>query len=393
MGQASGSIKERTVLFISHKATLYGAERCCLDLILNLPPRIKPIVIVPGTGPFLDIIRKNKIDYYVMHFRGWWHKKFRLLYMPRVFSNLLAARKILRMLNGRKIQMVYSNTLYSPIGAFLAYALDVPHLWHAHEFVHLNHSDKFDFGSKFSMSFVDRFSAKIICTSGAHKADLASYIAPGKISIVHNGVAEKPRSERSRSPEKEYIILMIGSLTKNKGHADALRAFKVLLGRGIKAKLTIVGSGDDRYVSDLKALQEDCGLAGHVFWEGFRENPDDYIRAADVLLLCSRFETFGRVAIDAMSLGCPVIASNNGGRADIIDAGVNGLTYDHGDYEGLAEKILMLIRDKDLAIRIAENALATFRERFTTDRYVNNVVSVIDEIMNSTEKRSEAKTG
>ena len=392
MRQVSGPIKERTVLFISHKANLYGAERCCLDLILNLPERLKPIVIVPGTGPFLDIIKKNKIDHYVIHFRGWWHKKFRLLHIPRVFLNLLTARKILRMLTGRKIQMVYTNTLYSPIGAFLAYALDVPHLWHTHEFVHLNHSDKFDFGPKLSMRFVNRFSDKIICTSGAHKADLANYIEPAKINIVHNGVDEKPLSRRSRGAENEYSLLMIGSITKNKGHADAILALKELLGRGVKAKLTIVGNGDNQYVNYLKALQANCGVASHVCWEGFRENADDYIRAADVLLLCSRFETFGRVAIDTMSLGCPVIASNNGGTADIIDVSVNGLTYDHGDYEGLAQKILMLIHDKELGARITENALVTFREQFTTDRYVNNVVSVIDEIMNSTETHAEVKT-
>jgi len=389
MGQASGSIN---VLFISHKANLYGAERCCLDLILNLPERFKPIVIVPGPGPFLDILKKNKIDHYVIHFRGWWHKKFRLLHMPRIFLNLLTMRKILKMLKGRKIQMVYTNTLYSPVGAFLSYALNVPHLWHAHEFVHLNHNDKFDFGKKLSMSFVNRFSNKIICTSRAHKADLVRYIKPDKISIVHNGVAEKPLSRRSFGQENEYRLLMIGSITKNKGHIDALRALKELLGCGVQAKLTIVGNGDESHVNDLKALQEDCGLASHVFWEGFRENTDEYIRAADVLLLCSRFETFGRVVIDAMSSGCPVIASNNGGTADIIDDGVTGLTYDHGDYKGLARKIMKLICDEDLTGRIAENALATFRERFTTDRYVNNVISVVDEMMNSAEKRIEAKT-
>jgi glycosyltransferase involved in cell wall biosynthesis len=386
-----GKIKECTILFISHKANLYGAERCCLDLILNLPERIKPIVIMPGTGPFLDIIKKNKIEYYVIHFMGWWHKKFRLLYMQRAFLNLFISHKILMMIKGRKIQMVYTNTLYSPIGAFLATALNVPHLWHTHEFVHLNHGDHFDFGQKISMAFVNRFSDLVLCTSKAHQADLSRFIEPAKIRVVHNGVDRKSIGYgRGSHDHRDYKILMIGSITENKGHTDAIRALHALIQNGLKITLTIVGDGNQKYIRQLKLLQERSGLAGHIRWEGFKINTDNYISDSDILLMCSRFETFGRVVIEAMSFGCPVIASNAGGISDILDDGVNGFTYDHGDFETLTRKIMMLLKNKELYAQISNNALRSFNEKFTKDRYVREMVHLLDDVIAS-DKRLEKR--
>jgi glycosyltransferase involved in cell wall biosynthesis len=74
----------------------------------------------------------------------------------------------------------------------------------------------------------------------------------------------------------------------------------------------------------------------------FTENPQSYYEQADIVLVCSQCEALGRVTIEAMKMGLPIVASNQGGNLELIQEGYNGYTYQLGNPTDLANKILQL---------------------------------------------------
>lgn len=387
----------KTILFVSHSALLYGAERCLLDLVLNLPARIHPVVLLPSHGPLTDVLSENDIDYYVVPFRGWTGRKWCFLKTAyRFLSNIGAYIKILRTLKTLQIDMVYINTLCAPIGALLSISFRVPLVWHFHEFVSRDSGIKFDYGIDISMKAVCKYADLVVCNSKALKKNISQFIPAEKISVVYNGMLNKLDNKslsgsKRLQPGKTTSLVIIGSIENNKNQADAIKAVNELVKMGKNVELKIVGNGDAAYIRNLKNIVIEMGVTGRIKWEGFRENVTDYYISADIALVCSQFETFGRVVVEAMSTGCPVVATNTGGIPEIINNGYNGLLYKPGDFCGLAINIANLIDDDKLYSQISKNAIDSSYSRFDREKYVEALVGLCDAVMTETRRTTKEK--
>jgi glycosyltransferase involved in cell wall biosynthesis len=376
-------VDHKRVLFITNSSSIGGAQQCLLDLILSLPERIKPVIIVSKEGPFLNIIKQNNIEYYIIPFRGWWYSRFRIKFIERLFNNLISIIRIYIKIKNLDIRLVYSNTLYSPIGGILSAILRLPHIWHIHEFPHLNEIQKFDFGLNWSMSFVNKNSNFVICPSLALKQALTFYITENKIICIHNGVVCNNDKQFSRknfqsSINNNITILIIGSIIEFKGQHDAILAIEQLIKKGKKVNLIILGEGDTDYVNDLKFKTKVLEIENNISWEGFKSDVYTYLSKADLLYVCSKFESFGMVIVEAMSVGCPVIATKTGGIPEIIINGYNGMLYDIGDVESLVDKTIKLIENKDLYQEISKNSITTCNNYFDLEDYSEKIIKKID---------------
>jgi glycosyltransferase involved in cell wall biosynthesis len=373
------------ILFVSSSASFGGAQQCLLDLMANLPIYFNPIVILPRKGRFLDKVIESNIKYYLIPSRGWWYSRFRIKCLERLANNLFAIGRIFFTVKSLKIKLVYTNTLYSPVGACVAKLLKVPHIWHVHEFTHLNYIQKFDFGLKRSMSFVNKNSDILICPSDSSKTDLSTHIPSEKIRFVHNGIELLDQPEqilhnvRSIHEDQEFKILIIGTIIDFKGQVDAILAIAELIKNRRKVKLLIIGDGEKKYVDYLKRMADKIGVSNIISWEGHQNDVNEYILSASLLYVCSKYETFGMVIIEAMSKGCPVIASRTGGILEIIEHGKNGFLYDCGDIKSLVETTELLITNKKLYSTISKNSFLTCQKNFSRSKYVGEIVTIIHE--------------
>ena len=89
---------------------------------------------------------------------------------------------------------------------------------------------------------------------------------------------------------------------------------------------------------------------------------------ADIILVCSRNEAFGRIILEAMLLRKPVIATNSGGTPELIKDGFNGLLYEVGNYHQLAEKIEYLIEHNHKMEELGEHGYAFAKKEFTKEK-------------------------
>jgi glycosyltransferase involved in cell wall biosynthesis len=155
----------------------------------------------------------------------------------------------------------------------------------------------------------------------------------------------------------EKLITAVGRLTSQKGFDDLIRAFPIILKYAPNARLLLIGDGYMR--SELQELAQYEGVASRITLAGFISDPDliDAIKSSDVIVVPSRFEPFGIIALEAMAAGVPVVVSRVGGLAEIVQDTVDGLEVDPNKPESIAEATVRIILDDDLAEELA--AMAT----------------------------------
>lgn len=170
-------------------------------------------------------------------------------------------------------------------------------------------------------------------------------------------------------------IVFVGRFDRHKGGDVVIDAMAKLRSVQPDCRLTMAGpdtgvmggSGHRTHLKDyIDARMPGAIEEGSIEWAGHLppERLADLRRRALVTVVCSRYETFGLTAVEAMALGCPVVASRVGGIPEIIQHERNGLLCRAGNAEDLAEKILMLLRNPELAARLGRQAAIDAEERY-----------------------------
>jgi glycosyltransferase involved in cell wall biosynthesis len=141
----------------------------------------------------------------------------------------------------------------------------------------------------------------------------------------------------------------------------------------------LVGDGELR--GELEAQARRLGLAPHVRFAGWRDNVAEVLALADVFVLPSESEGFGRVLVEAMAMGRPVVATNVGGIPDIVLDGETGLLVEPADPAALASAVGALLDEPARAARLGAAGRARAESTFSLGAHVDAVERVYDEII------------
>ena len=169
------------------------------------------------------------------------------------------------------------------------------------------------------------------------------------------------RTELGFSPEDE-IILCVGELLPNKNQSMAIRAMAEVVKSRPRAILLLAGNGPER--ENLEALVSVCGLEDHVRFLGYCTTLECYQRIADVSVSCSIREGLGINLIEAMLTENPVIGTHNRGHDELIADGENGYLVNINDVNGLAERMIYLLTDRQGAIEMGHRG-SKIAKRYT----------------------------
>lgn len=193
---------------------------------------------------------------------------------------------------------------------------------------------------------------------------------------------DKPTDQR----HSRITLLYVGRLTQEKGVHTCIQALGMMSNSATNKpiNLMIVGSGDSEYETYLRNLAMDKQVGEQVEFLGARpksELPGIY-RDGDIFLFPSIWpEPFGRVLVEAMAAGLPVIGTTVGGAAEILIDGVNGLTFTPDEPESLAAQITRLIEMPELRMRLADAGRKMAVEKFDLHRMVSEIEIYITSIV------------
>ncbi|GBG57982.1 glycosyl transferase [Sporomusaceae bacterium FL31] len=172
-----------------------------------------------------------------------------------------------------------------------------------------------------------------------------------KVKVIYNPVdcdkiAKLARVEDVAAQYECPIVMGVGRLSYEKGFDILIRAHAILLAKGIRHKLIIIGDGDDRV--NLEALIKHLCIEDTVELLGYKENPYIWMKNATAFVLSSRFEGLPTVLIEAMALGIPIVATDCMGSREVLDDGKYGLIAPMEDPATLADIIGSVLKNKNM---------------------------------------------
>jgi glycosyltransferase involved in cell wall biosynthesis len=140
-------------------------------------------------------------------------------------------------------------------------------------------------------------------------------------------------------------------------------------------------NGSQHSLAELQQLATDLGVCERVGFTGFIDDPDEAMRALDVVVHAStQPEPFGLVIVEGMATGRAVIVSARGGAAELITEGIDALAHSSGDAVSLARCILRLAIDANLRERLGQRARATAERRFDRERLASELIPIYQSV-------------
>jgi glycosyltransferase involved in cell wall biosynthesis len=378
--------KRTKLLFVSHAAELGGAEQGLIDLAAHLGPCACEVLLF-ADGPLRGALQHKGVTVHVLPGGRGVLGLRRGTGVERVAAALPATLGLsLRLAwRARRYRLIYANSQKAAGVAMLAGLLcGRKIIWHLHDILDAAH---FALVQRRAMALASRVLAHrvIVVSEAARKAYLQSGGGAGRVRVVYNGVdprafdtlAEKPRAalRDALGLPQGKLIGLFGRITPWKGQRVLIEALPLLPG----VRAIIVGAalfGEDQEEAALRDLARRIGVADRVDFLGYRADTPLLMRAADLVVHCSTApEPFGRVIVEAILAGTPVIAADSGASREILGDAENWLARPN-DPHTLAAKISAMLTG---AWDIAPLRARIYRE-FTLPRMAARIEAILAEM-------------
>lgn len=214
-------------------------------------------------------------------------------------------------------------------------------------------------------------------------------VSSEKIALIHNGIdlerytistEDDRKNARFRNElEDKATIGIIARLSDVKGHEYLIRAFKKVLDQGRDCQLLIVGEGNMR--NKLFALASRLEICDKVCFRPSVLPTKGILDAIDVFCMPSLKEGLGLAVAEAQAVGIPVIASNVGGLPTLVKDGQTGILVEPKNDDQLAQAIIKLLKDKELADCLTQNARKFIEENFSLGLMVDKIEAVYAKVL------------
>jgi len=362
----------RVAAVFNEKIVVGGGEISFTDLIYGLPEHsIQPVVFVPGKGEVEQKFDRSQFE--VVLYRSPQIRPHSIL------SAIAATLRLYMQFKEKEIDIVHTNgarcTFFAGAAAKLA---GIPCLWH----VRVIERDK----------ILDRIRGWlvdcVIVNSGSVATIMKPFLAKKKaVRIVYNGLdLKKFYDAKPVNLRKEFDldtapnILSVGRLTGWKNIGDLIEACRILKERNVQFNCLIVGEAlaDEKdYEQVLKELVTKYELT-NVHFSPWRDDVPSVMKAASVFVLPSSQEAFGRVIIEAQASGCPVVATDHGGPAELINHEKNGLLVPVRDVKKIADAIERFLKDTEFSEQIAQQALQDVN-KYSIEEHIRQIGEIYRE--------------
>jgi len=299
------------------------------------------------------------------------------------------AQRVARIIKDEAIDLIHHNNSLNRASVLAARLAGVPHICHVRK-LH-------------DLPFVDRYLARsvdffIYISRAVEQCYRSQGIPASKGQVVYNPINIKAFTQADHSAElrtelgltdQNLLISNVGRLDWWKGHDDFLRAIAEVTRSQPNAKALVVGACDSApenqaYYQGLQQLVTDLGLSRHVIFTGFRTDIPRIMAASDIVVhSASEPEPFGRVIVEAMAAGRPVVATAAGGVLDIVEDRVTGLLVPPRNAALMAKAIQQLLQDREQAETMGQRAQQRAQERFSIKQHVTAIQRIYQEVLAS----------
>jgi glycosyltransferase involved in cell wall biosynthesis len=207
---------------------------------------------------------------------------------------------------------------------------------------------------------------RVIVLSTQWSKKLSIMIEPARIKVIPNPVDIPLENYRIMAKDMQCIkILFMGKLVEKKGVYDLISIAERLVVKYQNVKFVLAGTGE---TEKIKIILKQKGLEPYFELPGWVENKDFYYKEADIFVLPSYVEALPMVILEAASYGLPIVSTTVGAIPEVIESKKSGFLLEPGAVEGFAEKLGMLLEDKEMRRRMGETARQQMTRCFAKEK-------------------------
>ena len=386
-------LENRLVALIQRSAEIDGSAISGLtvaEAVLAGGGRVH--VVFGADGPIIDQYKALGCQTSISPHGQWLQKSAGMLRAARrLYRDWIASTRILTILKKIEPDLIYVNSLVGWAGALASRKLKTPLVWHLRELFADVGGEAYppSIGGKFFVRReVKRLSDRVVVVSTAVAEQVLASEITGTISLIPNCLPdsftacdslERPQVRQDLGIEQsDFVVGAVGSIRHVKGFDVLVKALALLIGRP-SLQLVIAGAGPR---AELAELATQLGVLDKLRLLGPLQPIRPFYNACDIVCIPSRSESFGRVAVEAMSCGLPIIATNVGGMRDTIVHQETGLHIEPDSPEQLGHAIMRLHGDAALRKSLATAGRRRFQELFTQTPIRRKLVETMSEALN-----------
>jgi glycosyltransferase involved in cell wall biosynthesis len=220
-----------------------------------------------------------------------------------------------------------------------------------------------------------------------------------KIAVIRNGV-DLTRFDDLPAPtmlrrelglaDDTPLVGVVSRLTRLKGLEHFLEAAAIVRSRVPAVHFVVVGETspvDLEYLDDLREYAARCGVAGHVTFTGLRTDVPAVLAGLTVSVMPSLNEALSNVVLESMAAGAPTVATRVGGTPEAVNDGVTGILVPPADSAALADAIVQLLNDRQLAAHLGHSARARIAEHFSVRRMVRATEELYTDLLERKQRK------
>ena len=359
-----------------------GSEKAMVETIQSLVENgIEIYAIFPNEGKIIELVRPFCRETHVI-FYEWWALPVKVSFVRKIkflYRALESSFAFKRYIEKNNIDVVVTATLTFPQAALGAFFASKKHIWYIHEFGKEDHGLQFIFGERLSCWMMNTLSTRILVNSKIVFKKFSELIPSKKMEILY-GAIDIPRIEVNEISNPTFNLIILGRIAPGKRQEDGILALANLNKRGIPARLKLIGTSDETYLRYLKDVIAAKEMSKFVEFVDFTDDPFEYLRQSDVVIVPSRLEAFGRVTIEAMKCGKPVIASDTGASPELIVEEWNGMLYPYSNVTELSSKLERLYNDRSLRQSMSRNALKWSWDTYNLQKHGGDLIKILNEL-------------
>jgi glycosyltransferase involved in cell wall biosynthesis len=379
------------ILFLDQSGKPGGAELCLIDIAK--PYRDQALVALFADGDFKTLLEENHIPVEVITNKSINVRKQSNLLQAGASVGQIAPLIAKVVAKAYHYDLIYANTQKAlVVGAIASFISRRPLVYHLHDILSLEHFSKINL--RVAINLANRFASLVIANSEAsQKAFLQAGGKQELTKVIYNGFdpqiyqtadedIQKLRQELGI--ENKFVVGHFSRLSPWKGQHILIEAIAQC---PPQVTAILVGDalfGEQDYVQQLHQKIAQLGLENRIKFLGFRGDIPQLMAACDLVTHTSTApEPFGRVIVEAMLSGTPVIAAKAGGAMELVENGVNGFLVTAGEPQELAQAINTCVQEREITATIASQARNLASQRFDVANVNQQLAETINLIRNS----------
>ena len=420
VSQESVRVPRKRILYVDHTAKMSGGEIALLNMLEYLDmTRFEPLVLLISDGPLREKLESARIETCLLPISPSVLETRKDALGPRTLLRLrdivLSGRYVFtlaKFMRERHIDLVHTNSLKADIlGGFAARLARIPLLWHIRDRIDVDYLPGpvvwlFRRLCHWLPNYVVANSQATLDTLQMKPQQRSSAVYSGvdlarPHIVVHDGVPHQPilrpiiysgpysaGLEQIQPLSQRPVLGLVGRISSWKGQHIFLQAAALIKKRFPLVRIQIIGSAmfnEEAYEAEIRALTITLGLEESVEFLGFRVDVPELISGMTILVHASiTAEPFGQVIVEGMVAGKPVVATDGGGAQEIVLSEETGLLVPMNDVASMAESILFLLDNPDIAQEMGRRGRLRALEHFSIEQTARKIESVYDQIFRRT---------